>query len=81
MSELGYTPKNLLFDQEGRDKLFKGIEKIAKAVKSTLGPSGQTVLIESPQHTHGTTATKHTCLLYTSPSPRDRTRSRMPSSA
>ena len=24
---------------------------------------------------------KHTCLLYTSPSPRDRTRSRMPSSA
>ena len=58
MSELGYTPKNLLFDQEGRDKLFKGIEKIAKAVKSTLGPSGQTVLIESPQHTHGITVTK-----------------------
>ena len=27
------------------------------------------------------TDTKHTCLLYTSPSPRDRTRSRMPSSA
>ena len=26
-------------------------------------------------------STKHTCLLYTSPSPRDRTRSRMPSSA
>ena len=25
--------------------------------------------------------TGHTCLLYTSPSPRDRTRSRMPSSA
>ena len=25
--------------------------------------------------------TKYTCLLYTSPSPRDRTRSRMPSSA
>lgn len=58
MSELGYTPKNLLFDQEGRDKLSSGIEKIAKAVKSTLGPSGQTVLIESPQHTHGITVTK-----------------------
>ena len=28
-----------------------------------------------------TNHTKHTCLLYTSPSPRDRTRSRMPSSA
>ena len=27
------------------------------------------------------TGFRHTCLLYTSPSPRDRTRSRMPSSA
>jgi len=58
MSELGYTPKNLLFDQEGRLKLSNGIEKIAKAVKSTLGPAGQTVLIESPHHTHGITVTK-----------------------
>ena len=31
--------------------------------------------------TPGTTAAHDTCLLYTSPSPRDRTRSRMPSSA
>lgn len=58
MSEIGYTPKNLQFDNEGRDKLFKGIEQIAKAVKSTLGPSGQTVLIESPNHTNGITVTK-----------------------
>ena len=58
MSEIGYTPKNLQFDSEGRDKLFKGIEQIAKAVKSTLGPSGQTVLIESPNHTNGITVTK-----------------------
>jgi len=58
MSEIGYTPKNLLFDKSGRDKLYNGIETIAKAVKSTLGPSGQTVLIESPQHTHGITVTK-----------------------
>ena len=58
MSELGYSPKNLLFEEEGRDKLYKGIEKISKAVKSTLGPSGQTVLIESPQHTNGITVTK-----------------------
>ena len=40
------------------DKLASGIEKLSKAVKSTLGPSGQTVLIESPQHTHGITVTK-----------------------
>ena len=58
MSNLGYTPKNLLFDNEGRKKLYKGIETIANAVKSTLGPSGQTVLIESPNHTHGITVTK-----------------------
>jgi len=58
MENLGYNPKNLIFDQEGRDKLIKGIESIAKAVKSTLGPSGQTVLIESPNHTHGITVTK-----------------------
>ena len=58
MSEIGYTPKNLLFEDEGRKKLFKGISTIANAVKSTLGPSGQTVLIESPNHTHGITVTK-----------------------
>ena len=37
------------------------------------------VLLERKQLTSGTTW--HACLLYTSPSPRDRTRSRMPSSA
>ena len=58
MNEIGYTPKNLKFDQEGRDKLVAGISTIASAVKSTLGPSGQTVLIESPNHTHGITVTK-----------------------
>tara|TARA_R110000822_G_scaffold129554_4_gene265740 strand:- start:86 stop:1687 length:1602 start_codon:yes stop_codon:yes gene_type:complete len=58
MSELGYSPVNLLFDDEGRKKLYKGIKTLAKAVKSTLGPHGQTVLIESPQHTHGITVTK-----------------------
>ena len=31
---------------------------MSKAVKSTLGPSGNTVLIESPHHTHGITVTK-----------------------
>lgn len=58
MSNLGYSPKSIKFDEEAREKLFIGIETIAKAVKSTLGPSGQTVLIESPNHTHGITVTK-----------------------
>ena len=54
----GFTPKKLEFNEEAREKLVKGINKIADAVSSTLGPSGQTVLIESPEHTHGITVTK-----------------------
>jgi chaperonin GroEL len=55
---LGYSPKNLQFDEQGREKLANGVKLMAKAVKSTLGPSGNTVLIESPNHTHGITVTK-----------------------
>lgn len=55
---LGYSPKDLAFDEEAQGKLVSGIKKLSKAVKSTLGPSGNTVLIESPNHTHGLTVTK-----------------------
>ena len=58
MKENGYIPKNLLFDKEARTKLLNGITAISAAVKSTLGPRGQTVIIESPAHTHGITITK-----------------------
>jgi chaperonin GroEL len=54
----GYTPKDLVFGDEGRERLIDGIKKIAAAVKSTLGPGGNTVLIESPHHTHSITVTK-----------------------
>lgn len=54
----GYLPKDLFFGDDGRNKLIDGITKIADAVKSTLGPGGNTVLIESPHHTHGITVTK-----------------------
>ena len=57
-SGLGYSPKDLKFGSEGRTKLINGIIKMSKAVKSTLGPSGNTVLIESSNHTHGITVTK-----------------------
>ena len=57
-NQLGFTPKNLDFGSEGQKKLIRGITKMANAVKSTLGPSGNTVLIESPHHTHGITVTK-----------------------
>ena len=58
MNNTGYIPKELDFGTEGRDKLIKGITKIANAVKSTLGPRGNTVLIESPEHTASITVTK-----------------------
>lgn len=48
----------LYFDQEGRDLLISGIEKISKTVKSTLGPNGKTVIIESDKKTRGLTVTK-----------------------
>lgn len=58
INQAGYSPKDLFFDEDGRKKLIKGIEKMSKAVKSTLGPHGNTVLIESIQHVHGLTVTK-----------------------
>jgi len=58
MNNKGYIPKDLTFDQEGRDKLISGISSISKAVKSTLGPRGRTVLIESTDHLSGITVTK-----------------------
>ena len=54
----GYSPKDLHFGKDGQSKLISGITKLSDAVSSTLGPMGNTVLIESPQHTHGITVTK-----------------------
>ena len=58
MKAQGYIPKDLSFDDEARHKLIQGITKISKAVKSTLGPLGKTVLIESADHLQGITMTK-----------------------
>ena len=41
--------KNLNFGDEARDKVFKGIEKLTKAVSSTLGASGKCVILEDDQ--------------------------------
>jgi len=38
--------KNLSFGKEASNKVFAGIEKLAKAVSSTLGASGKCVLLE-----------------------------------
>ena len=41
--------KNLNFGDEARDQVFKGIEKLTKAVSSTLGASGKCVILEDAQ--------------------------------
>lgn len=41
-----------------KDRLLAGVEKIAMAVGSTMGPFGRTVLLESENHTGGVTVTK-----------------------
>ena len=38
--------KNLDFGDDARIELFKGVEKLADAVRSTLGPSGRNVVLE-----------------------------------
>ena len=38
--------KQLLFDETARHSLLRGIEKLARAVKATLGPSGRNVILD-----------------------------------
>ena len=38
--------KQLVFDEEARGKILKGIEKLARAVKVTLGPKGRNVVLD-----------------------------------
>src|SRR5437667_4152947 len=39
-------PKQLLFDQEARAALLRGVNVMAEAVKATLGPKGRNVVID-----------------------------------
>ena len=38
--------KQIVYDAEARQYVLKGVEKLARAVKSTLGPRGRTVVLE-----------------------------------
>ena len=42
------TAKQIAFDIEAREHILKGIQKLAKAVRTTLGPSGRVVVLEKP---------------------------------
>ena len=39
-------PKMIAFDQEAKDAIRRGVSKLAKAVRVTLGPRGRNVIIE-----------------------------------
>ncbi|HRY60106.1 MAG TPA: chaperonin GroEL [Patescibacteria group bacterium] len=39
-------PKKIIFNKEARDKLKKGIDKLANTVKVTLGPKGRNVMFD-----------------------------------
>ena len=68
--------KDVFFGDKARAGMLEGVNILADAVKATLGPKGRNVILEK---SFG--APTVTCLLYTSPSPRDLSTSRMPSSA
>ncbi|WP_020494120.1 chaperonin GroEL [Verrucomicrobium sp. 3C] len=38
--------KQLIFDESARHALLRGVEKLAKTVKATLGPSGRNVILD-----------------------------------
>src|ERR671918_502699 len=40
------SAKQIAFDQEARDAMKRGIAKLARAVKVTLGPKGRNVIIQ-----------------------------------
>ena len=63
------TKRKVLFTPISPEKLTDGMESLMKYLQS----DGEEILIK--------TAISHVCLLYTSPSPRDLSTSRMPSSA
>src|SRR5689334_25106822 len=40
------SAKQIAFDQEARDAMKKGVGKLARAVKVTLGPKGRNVILQ-----------------------------------
>jgi chaperonin GroEL len=38
--------KQIAFDNDARERILRGVEKLARAVKVTLGPSGRVVILE-----------------------------------
>ncbi|ORX52965.1 heat shock protein 60 [Piromyces finnis] len=47
LSRRNYAAKDIMFAEDGRAKLAKGVNTLAKAVSVTLGPKGRNVLIDN----------------------------------
>jgi chaperonin GroEL len=60
LQQLRFAHKELKFGVEARAALLKGVDTLARAVATTLGPKGRNVLIESsygsPKITKGMSA-------------------------
>jgi chaperonin GroEL len=41
----GYASKDVVFGNDARQGMLKGVDILAKAVSATLGPKGRTVII------------------------------------
>jgi len=59
VQQLRFAHKELRFGVEGRAQLLKGVDTLAKAVATTLGPKGRNVLIESSYGSPKITKGKH----------------------
>ena len=78
------TTKNTSSDNEDTNELIKSGSKTFTTLdgyKNRLTDDNKKILYSTDEVSQSTALNMWTCLLYTSPSPRDRTRSRMPSSA
>ena len=75
---------DLIFSERELDDVLSALEKAEvpgyTVMKHATGRGPERIVTEDMEFT-GFGSNVHVCLLYTSPSPRDRTRSRMPSSA
>ncbi|HXF29852.1 MAG TPA: TCP-1/cpn60 chaperonin family protein, partial [Chlamydiales bacterium] len=40
------APKNIKFKEDARNRILKGVQLLAAAVKKTLGPKGRNVIID-----------------------------------
>ena len=67
--------KTILYQEDARKALERGMDTLAEAVAITLGPKGRNVVLEkkfgTPQIVNDGVTIAKDCLLYTSPSPRD----------